>query len=325
VRDLEQQVFPREDFEFVVIVGSNDEIFPKVKEIIDAAEINIRFVRRPNIGVAAARSLGIQEATGEWVGFVSDDCRVPPDWLQSAGDHIDANPKICGIEGALTTDIDSPFYHVAVNQKGEYSKKYVGYLTANMFYRRDVLVQVGGFDETLPTKHPLREDTDVAIKVLKLGRVPYCNEVRVHHPSYPIGLKGAIKNELRHESDPFLYKKHPQEYAYIFPKTNIVWLLLIIGQLLGVLGFLSSIQPFGLNLFGISVLGFNIYWVISIISTLLFFVAGKGLKMGIYRWIGSYVRFYAFLKGSIKAKTWFPFLRLTLKAFAIKPEKTDII
>lgn len=43
----------------------------------------VRRVHEPRLGVATARNAGLAAASGDLVGFLDDDCTVPPDWLAS--------------------------------------------------------------------------------------------------------------------------------------------------------------------------------------------------------------------------------------------------
>src|SRR5271157_1679173 len=153
--DLENQAFSHDEFEHVIVDGSSDENYAKMQEIVNATTINARLIQRPrNCKLVTARNIGIKESRGDWLVLISDDVRIPPDYLQIAEERINANPDICGIEGAITTNNTSPLVHSASNQKGSLSRKYVGYLSANMVLRRQLLVDLGGFDESLPLAHP---------------------------------------------------------------------------------------------------------------------------------------------------------------------------
>ena len=314
--DLAKQEFPRDHFEVLLIDdGSTKENLIKLRELLKPLELDFHFISKERgEGPAKARNLGISRARGEWIAFTDDDVEIPPYWLKNACERIVQNPDILGIEGAITSDIIHPLYHYTQNMKGPYSKKYEGYLTANMFFRKSTLVSIGGFDETFP--RAFREDADLAFRVLAKGRIPFCEAIRVHHPARKLSLTEAIRRELRHESDPLIYKKHPDKYPCLFAQTNILWFLLIVIQAGG--GIFGFFFPW-------TFWGFNIFWVASLLATITFFIVGKGISTGIYRWFASYVRFYAFLRGCIKYKTRFPIISLTFKARKFKPIPTDQI
>src|SRR5262249_54782450 len=69
------------------------------------------------------------------------------------------------------------------------------YLTCNCAYRRQTLVEVGGFDETFP--HPAYEDTELAARILQIGKIAWQPEAIVIHPQRPLTLKAVLK-KLKH-------------------------------------------------------------------------------------------------------------------------------
>ncbi len=311
-----KQDFPRDSFEVIVIDdGSTKENQAKLQDFAKTLTLRIHIYSKDRgEGPAKARNLGISYAKGEWIAFTDDDVEIPPQWLKNAHDRIVQNSEIVGIEGPITTDINDPLYHSTQNVKGERSKKFEGYLTANMFYRKSTLVSIGGFDETFPSA--FREDAELAFRLLSLGRIPYCSAIQVHHPARKITLMDAIRREIRHESDPLLNKKHPDKYPCLFAQTNLLWLILIVVQLGG--GILGIFVTW-------TIWGINVLWLASVVATLGFFILGKGIIKGIYRWFGSYVRFYAFIRGSIKYRTFFSIIALTLKARKFGSIQTDSI
>lgn len=82
-------------FEILVVDdGSNDQA---AKEIATICEMDdrIRLIRKNNnLGVSGARNSGIKEIRGDYVGFLDDDDRIAPSFLQYAIDSFDQQPNI---------------------------------------------------------------------------------------------------------------------------------------------------------------------------------------------------------------------------------------
>ncbi len=74
---MERQTF--KDFELIIIDDcSTDGSFEKLQEIVSHGSLNIKLFKTPhNTGPGAARNIGIENATGEWITFVDND-----DWLK---------------------------------------------------------------------------------------------------------------------------------------------------------------------------------------------------------------------------------------------------
>src|SRR5919199_1033677 len=85
------------------------------------------------------------------------------------------------------------------------------FVTANCFYRRDVLTAVGGFDERFAA--PWREDSDLFFTLLscnaRLVRVP---EAAVVHAVRPARWGVSMRQQRKSMFNALLYKKHPVLY-----------------------------------------------------------------------------------------------------------------
>ena len=199
---LAQQTFP--DFE-VVIVDQSDtpvEIPGNLRQLF-----RIRYLYSEERGMAVSRNKGWKEASGTVVAFTDDDCLPERDWLEKAARYFDAN-SIAGLEGRIqSTHLGDPRYRSVSNVNFEG----VGFMTANMFYRRDVLERIGGFDEQFRV---FREDTDLAWRALQYGDIPHARDVVVFHPPHPVHLERESRSERAKMFglDPVLFKKHPQRY-----------------------------------------------------------------------------------------------------------------
>ena len=78
-----------------------------------------------------------------------------------------------------------------------------------MAIRRDILEEIGGFDERYFLH---REDTDIAWRVIDSGyRMVWVPECIVHHPE-PIGIHGAIYGAYP-RSEQLLYHCNPRKFV----------------------------------------------------------------------------------------------------------------
>src|SRR5262245_39167298 len=81
---LEQQYYPLNDFEVVVVSdGSNDGTDAYLRTV--STPLRLIAVSQANQGVAAARNHGIQRATGELALFLDDDVVPTP---QLIAEHV---------------------------------------------------------------------------------------------------------------------------------------------------------------------------------------------------------------------------------------------
>jgi GT2 family glycosyltransferase len=192
-------------------------------------------------GPGAARNAGWRAAHGKIIAFTDDDCIPDPGWLRAGlaafglTEHSDApfgtapgrpprngsanpksnieNPKsIVGATGRLVMPLPEAASDYARDAAHLADSDFV---TANCFYRRDVLEAVGGFDE----RFGWREDSDLLFRVWKHARAldPPRRLVRapdavVVHPvrAAPWGVSLSQQRKSRYNA--LLYKEHPDLY-----------------------------------------------------------------------------------------------------------------
>ena len=202
---LSRQSFP--DFEVVVVDQSEPPI--QIPEEYQR-KLAVRCVYSEQRGPALARNKGIKEAKGHVIAFTDDDCIPEPDWLEKAARHFDAHP-LAGLEGSIRSDkIGDPKWRTVSNIGFEG----IGFMTANMFYRRDLLLKVGGFDERF---HDFREDTDLAWRVMEFGDIPHAGDVVVFHPPHPatVERESQMERAKMFRLDPLLLERHPHKYPQL--------------------------------------------------------------------------------------------------------------
>ena len=195
------------DFE-VIIVDSGEERGDYLYEICN---FKLKYIFDKNAGAARARNIGIKYARGEIIAFTDDDCQPDPDWLENARNHFCKYDSV-GLEGRIYTDemkLNDPNYRCVQNLGMEG----LGFMTANLFIRHDIIIDIGGFDERFDKPH-FREDTDLAWRALDHGQIPFADDVRVYHPALKRTLKGESKEDRDYffVNDALLCLKHPNRY-----------------------------------------------------------------------------------------------------------------
>jgi GT2 family glycosyltransferase/glycosyltransferase involved in cell wall biosynthesis len=202
---LSRQTFS--DFEVVVVDQSEPPVqIPEEYE----RKLAVRCVYSEQRGPALARNKGFKEAIGHIIAFTDDDCIPEADWLEKAARHFDAKP-LAGLEGSIRSDkIGDPNWRTVSNIGFEG----IGFMTANMFYRRDLVQKVGGFDERF---HDFREDTDLAWRVMEFGDIPHARDVVVFHPPHPatVERESQMERAKMFRLDPLLLERHPNKYVQL--------------------------------------------------------------------------------------------------------------
>ncbi len=183
------------DYEVIVVDdGSTDS----TQDMVRREFPQVRYFRQEvNRGPAAARNRGIWEATGEIVAFTDDDCLPPTDWLNRLADGYHRHLEVVGVGGYLEA-LDELLRDNILAQyernvgRDRYGAGYEEVLagfecpaggTNNMSYRRDALIDIGGFDEQFP--FAAGEDADLKWRLCQRGlRLLYVPVKVTHLQSY---------------------------------------------------------------------------------------------------------------------------------------------
>jgi glycosyltransferase involved in cell wall biosynthesis len=175
---------PAGGFEIVVVDDGSRDNTPEI--LAAYAKIpNVRVLRRVNGGPAAARNTGISASRGAVLAFTDDDCRPVQEWLTYLLAALEST-KAAGVGGrtipASASSLVSRF--VARRHLSELPNAVDGevrwLVTCNAAFRREALVDVGGFDESYPV--PGGEDTDLCTRLRGAGyRLGVAPDALVRH------------------------------------------------------------------------------------------------------------------------------------------------
>jgi glycosyltransferase involved in cell wall biosynthesis len=161
---------------------------------------------RGRCGPAAARNRGWQAARGEIIAFTDDDCVPTTNWLSAGvaafiGDVMAVSGRIRVPLTRCPTDYEYDASHLEESE----------FATANCFYRRDALIEVGGFDERFT--QAWREDSDLYFSLLeRAARCLRCENAVVVHPVRPARWGVSLSQQRKSMFNALLYKKHPWLY-----------------------------------------------------------------------------------------------------------------
>jgi glycosyltransferase involved in cell wall biosynthesis len=162
------------NFEFIIVNDHSTDGTIKILENINDERVKI-INNKKNLGIAKTRNIGIQTALGKYIFFTDSDCEADEDWLKN-GLPVLENIDTKGVEG-LTFYV-SKDYIPKVDDKLPGTLMTEGhYMTANMGYKKDILVKINGFDE----RYVYNSDRDVALKVLAHGNIEFCKDMVVNH------------------------------------------------------------------------------------------------------------------------------------------------
>jgi glycosyltransferase involved in cell wall biosynthesis len=209
---LREQTYPAERFEVLVVDdGSSDDTPAVVAELAAGAPFDVRSFRTTGVGAPAARNIGMREGRGEFVAHLDDDCRPAPGWLAAGVQGFEPGVAIVAGPVLLPPGAQVPFLSYAI----EYRRDDGGYPTANIFYRRDLALAAGGFDESFginPGGRPAYGwDSDLAWRLLRAGwRSRFLPGVLAYQAIMPQSALEWVRYGWRAYSLPYAVRRVPE-------------------------------------------------------------------------------------------------------------------
>lgn len=226
---LRAQTLAKDRYEVIVV---DDASGAETRDVLDGQQakggIDLRVIRSDvSGGPAAARNKGWRAARAPLVAFSDDDCEAPPGWLE-AGVRASCDHPNAFIQGPTQPLPDEfpqygPFSHtMRVSDCGP------GFETCNIFYPRDVLERLGGFDEVNYTG-PGGEDTDLGWKAIEAGVEPVWEPgALMYHAVTQLGPVGKLRMAARWHESMLPFKRYPalrrHRYAGVFWNRVHLWL-----------------------------------------------------------------------------------------------------
>ena len=193
------------------------------KQTMAPASIEVIDDSETDYGPGVSRNIGWKRGSGRYVAFIDDDCLAEQDWIESL-QRVFSENEIGGIEGGITTT-DENGEKIDFNPPNRF--RWNRFKTANLAVRRDVLEEIGGFDERY---HMHREDTDLAWRVIDAGfKMAWAPQCRVHHPEplgwHEDGIPGSSKFGAYPRSEQLLYhcnrKKFVESAASLISRESV--------------------------------------------------------------------------------------------------------
>lgn len=183
INALSDQKFPAEDFEVIIVNNHSSDLPPDNFTLPD----NFSLITESKPGSYAARNAAILRSKGSIIGFTDSDCIPDQNWIQNAVAYFISHPDCKRIAGKISlfyrqqklTNVELYETVYAFNQH-LYVKKDGTSVTANMFTYKNVLDEVGIFDE----KQLSGGDYEWNIRAKNAGfKIDYVDNVIVKHPA----------------------------------------------------------------------------------------------------------------------------------------------
>ncbi|QEM45051.1 HAD-IIIA family hydrolase [Mycolicibacterium grossiae] len=137
-------------------------------ELAVVSQYPVTVLRSGGRGPAAARNTGWRACSTRWVAFVDDDVLPGSDWLACLAADLEAAEAAGAVGSQARLVVPGDTARPATDDERRTLRLAdARWITADMAYRRDALVAVGGFDHRFPRAY--REDSDLALRLVSRG------------------------------------------------------------------------------------------------------------------------------------------------------------
>ena len=176
----------------LVVVDDRPSADKPLLASIDERRLAVRVVFSGGRGPAAARNVGWRSTSSPWVVFLDDDVVPTAQWRSDlAADLADLPWQVAGSQGRLHVPLPTG------RRPTDWERNTAGLMTArwataDLAYRREVLEEVGGFDERFP--RAFREDADLGLRVGEAGYLIVQGGRRTDHPVRPAGVGSVLRS-----------------------------------------------------------------------------------------------------------------------------------
>ena len=205
-------------FEIIVVDNASTD---KTAEIVKSFE-GVKLVAEPQKGLTKARQAGLNAASGDLVAYLDADSRISENWLKIVKREFETDSKLICLSGPyLYYDLPRHqqklinFYLMVFAFPVYYM---IGYLIlgGNFVTKREALNQIGGFDIGISF---YGEDTNIARRLSKLGRVKFMKEFFVFSSGRRLAGEGFLRSTvvyaLNYLSEALFHKQVTKEYQDI--------------------------------------------------------------------------------------------------------------
>ncbi|MGB0386107.1 MAG: glycosyltransferase [Ardenticatenaceae bacterium] len=194
LRSLEHQSYPH--FEVIVVVGPTRD---HTLEMLEAYGDRVRILRCPDANLSQSRNVGLLAARGDMVAYIDDDAVPSRRWLEqlallfqdpqldaTGGTSYLVHPNLpiiqhrIGIVSSLAEQVDIRHSWLEnLLPPGEGKQWVCRMMGVNMAFRRQALLEVGGFDEFFIY---IAEETDLVLRLANAAKIIHpVKEAPVYH------------------------------------------------------------------------------------------------------------------------------------------------
>lgn len=252
LRDLACQTRPPDQL-VVVDNDSDGGARATVADFAADAGFPVRYEIQPRKNISITRNRSIELATGDWLGFLDDDERAPPRWLEQMLATARSG-GVAGVQGPVIYELpaDAPAWLHRADQYGAPRVSTGTPVAPNRAWINNALIRAevvravpGPFDEVFGLTGG--EDSDMLARLLGQGhRLVWCDAACVSEPVHPsrMSLRWLLLRAMRGGQD---YATHWKRglFGPLHWHSRPLFLLRALAQMIAALGLAALLAPAG--------------------------------------------------------------------------------
>ncbi len=203
----------------IEIIVVNNASQDKTAEVA-ASYPGVKVVHEHRKGTGFARHRGFEEAKGHLIAYIDADSRIHDEWIPMIKDEFAKDPEIVSLSGPFKyydlPKVQSAMVYawwMAGALPAYWHKKFAA-LGANHVVKRDALVQIGGFDTSIPF---YGDDTNIARRLHKVGKVKWNTRFFNYSSARRLKAEGFVragtKYAINYFTQAYFEKTVTKEYA----------------------------------------------------------------------------------------------------------------
>jgi len=234
LKSFEKVKYPH--YEVIVVDDGSTDATGEIADHYATLFPNVHVIHQPNLGLSAARNVGMNAAQGEIVAYTDSDCYVDPHWLHFMAWAF-ADGHFAGVGGpnlpppednrtaaCVAVSPGAPTHVLLTDEVAEHIPG------CNMAFRKDKLMEIGGFDALY---RAAGDDVDLCWRLQNQGyEIGFSAAMMVwHHRRNTI--KAYLKQQKGYgRAEALLTPKHPDRFNQL---GNSRWAGRIYGDISGAL------------------------------------------------------------------------------------------